>query len=387
MRVAAISALCVSLVALAMCFAQVPATQSVRAGAATRPAPPEFSELPAATRVTLRVEKAQITKVMADLSQATGFTIKPEWQGAFQQNRTSLVTASLDGQNFWSALREIGVKANVSLSYNYDSERAITLRPNYGGDDALHAPATISGPFMVALVNLYRTNIIDMAEPSTVQRRVHLQFHTFAEPKIGLLSGQYQPTIDEATDDHGNPMAPTSSSPMNMQSAQGIFWWGNTELQYPANNPGQRIAKVRGWFRANAQSAGQIVEINDPLHAPTTQKSAGGGKVVFQKLTKVDDANYSAQFMISGPEEGGEGRMIRGGGRPPVRLLGAGNRSWQINGWQTAPMGNVVQYTVSFTNQYGPDRATGAPMRLVWEIPTGVTNFKVPFEFTDLPMP
>ena len=361
---------------------------------------PQAAKALSATLVSAKFENTPALDAFAELAKKTGYTIEVYDNGGGNTTKYGRVTATINNQPFWLAMREICARANVGLYYYGDSEAdKIQLMPsNYGQQHAMKAAVSIQGPYMTVISNLDRVNNVNMAAPEKTDRSVNLQIYTFAEPKARPMQYAYQPTVDEAVDENGNSMVPDASDPQqqrNMQSSRGVSFYGNVRLRYPTTNPGKRIARVRGHIDAKVQLGSEPWEIADPLKATDQSKTFGDKKVTFKKLTKNGDGRYTAEFAFYRGENEDQQAFQQNAFQtePVIKLSDAGDGRYQS--WSSGGHSDGKQVTRQFTfnrrDSSGRRVAVSAdapePNKLVLEVPTDVKDVAIPFELVDLPLP
>jgi len=384
----------------------IPTTQrAVVAAQAFKPDDPVMKSPQAAkvltpTMVSATFENLPALKAFAELSKQTGYVIEPYNNGGGNQTRYGNVTATINNQPFWFAVREICTRGNVSLYYYGDDDPdKIQLMPsNYGQQHMMKAAASIQGPYMTIVTNLDRVNNVLMATPEKTDRKVNLQIHTFAEPKARPEQYAYQPVIDEAVDDNGNSMLPDASEPrqMNMQSSRGVSFYGYVSLKYPTENPGKRIARIRGHIDAKVQLATEPWEIADPLKAKEQSKTIGGKKYTFKSVIKSSNGQFTVELITHRGESEDQQtfQQTAYNSQPVMKLIDGGNGSYQSYSSGGHGDGEAVTRQFTFVRRGGGGGGGGGgkagavePTKLLIELASSTQDVAIPFELVDLPLP
>ena len=342
-----------------------------------------------ASMVSATFTNTPALKAFAELSKQTGYRIEPYDNG---QTRYGNVTATINNQPFWAAVREICTRANVNLYYyggDTDNDLIPLLPSNYGNEGMIKAAASIQGPFMTVVSSLQRVNTVNLADPDRTGRSIHIQVYTFAEPKSVPVQYAYEPTVDEAVDDNGNAMTPEPRDPQhrNMQSGRGVSWHGYFQLPYPASNPGKRIARIRGHIDAIIQLGSEPMEIDNPLKASETSKTVGGKKVTFKRMTSQENGRYEVELVLSRGENEDAGTFQQNAFNttPSLKLIDDKDGRYQM--WPGGGRGGQDEVVRQFTFNRRGNSPAAEPTKLVIEIPSATKEIEIPFELVDLPLP
>ena len=361
---------------------------------------PQTAKALSATIVTAKFDNTPALKAFAEIAKQSGYVIEPYNSGGNNPTKYLNVTTNVVNQPFWAAMREICMRGNVALYYYGDDDPdKIQLMPsNYGQQNMMKAAASVQGPYMTVVTNIDRVNTVNMASPEKTDRKVNLQLYNFAEPKARPVQYKYNPTIDEAMDDNGNTMVPSSSdvNQGGMSSARGISWYTYVALPYPTTNPGKRIARIRGHIDAKVQLQSEPWEIVDPLKAKQETKTIGGKKYIFKSFKKGNDDNqYTLELeMFRGNDEDQNTFQQNAfSSQPNIKLIDNANGRYQAWGGGGSNDGDKVtrQFTLALRNRTAGGRASSdadkAPNKLIIELPSATQDVPIPFELVDLPMP
>ena len=380
--------------------AQVVTTQRVvvapQAFAADDPvmANPHAAKALSATMVSATFTNTPAMQAFAQLAKQSGYAIEPYGGGGNNPTKYGNVTATINNQPFWAAVREVCTRGNVALYYygDDDPERIQLMPSNYGQQHMMKAPASVHGPFLTVVTNLERSNTVQMNAPQQVDRKINIQIHTFTEPRARPTQYSYQPTIDEAVDDHGNSLVPPPGQERHshMQSNRGLSWSGHFQLPYPTTNPGTRIARLRGHIDAKVQLQSEPWEINHPLKAAEATRTFGGRKVEFKSFKSAESTGqYRLELVYHrNADEDEQSFMAIHHTEPTIKLSDAKNTRYQSHGGGSHGDAKQITRTFTFYRQSGGGGSGDAPPnRLVIEVATAVQDVKIPFELVDLPLP
>ena len=189
-----------------------PAVVSIEAfSAGDTTIPPEVAGKLKAKLVTIHLQNTPVLAAMDELAKVSGYPIKPAWNNMFR-GKTMGVTYSADNQPFWLVFREICARGNITAYNNGgDSDHVIHIAPgNYMGPSGIAGRCRSRGRSCSCL-RMWSGKI-----PCTWvagQGRPHDPYpgQIYVEPGAGVTQMSYEPVVDEATDDHGNSMAPKSA--------------------------------------------------------------------------------------------------------------------------------------------------------------------------------
>jgi hypothetical protein len=368
------------------------ATVSAQAFAADDPVmkDPVAAKALSPTMVSATFTATPAMRAFEELAKQSGYKIEPYDKN---QARYGNVTATINNQPFWSAMREVCTRANVSVYYYGDAEgdRIALMPTNYGNSGMIKAAASIKGPFMTVVENLERVNIVNMSDPDKVDRSIRIQLQTFAEPKVIPTQHAYRPTIEEAVDENGNSMMPTDQQDQGTQSDRRIAFYGYIQLPYPTSNPGKRIAKVRGHIDAKIRLGSEAVEIDNPLGAKDVTRTVNGTKVTFKQMTREDDGRYKIELVYVRPADADAGPWQQEiyQTQPPMELIDPKQGRYQS--YSSGGHGNQDEITREFSFQRRNNEPGAAkppePTKLIIKLATATQDVAIPFELVDLPMP
>ncbi len=347
----------------------------------------EVNKVAGPTLITLDVTNASVLEVMEALSKQTGFALRPYHDNMFDNANLPTITLSVKDAPFWQVMRQVMAQGEVVIYESHDNENALRLMPQRNmGRTTVNAPFSLNGAFMVVATQIQRSNSVSLANPEQVNRNMSMQLQVYAEPKVNILRYSHQPEIEEAVDDKGNSLANRQSS-SSYSSGRSSVWQMHVPLIYP-ENPGSKIARLRGNIKMTVQTRSEKLEVEDILNVKDKTETVAGRRVVIASVTRPND--NQCQVKIIAHRDGMEQQAFYDwmNNRQAMQLLDKDGRAWYPGGYSTSSSGDQYETTRQFFNNRGDQSdAPGEPVKLIWEIPTGTQEITIPFEFTDLPLP
>jgi hypothetical protein len=341
---------------------------------------------PGATLITLQLKNAAPDAAFGELAKLGAVDIRPGTPGVWQQVKARSISASFTRQAFWPSFfelcRQSGLYPNeVSMPGDAAlADRAIIqLTPDLR--NRIRCPAVSSGSCMIVLRQISHTATADLSVQKPTQHDIHVDLMLYAEPKLAILETAYVPDIEQAVDEAGNSLVPPQP-PYRVFSGGGMGnpWSGNMQIRlvYPPK-PARRIARLTATTRVIAAKI-QALEIPDVLNAHDVSNTIDGVNVLFKGLTPTS-SGYAASFYFSG---GADPRVTTRffSHRGRVRLVDAQGRDYGFSGSDNSNSPQGFNLSVRFSR----GSLTGAA-KLIVSVPTQIREIRVPFTFTDLPLP
>jgi len=231
-----------------------------------------------------------------------------------------------------------------------------------------------------------------------------VQLTALPEPKLRIRKSEAMARLTEAVDDHGNSLLPEQAN----DDENGGFttgpagtWAFTARLKDATQNPGRKIARLKGSVRTVLLTQFQTVEVADVLTSQNTDRDLGGSKLVIKSLKK-DEQNASLYHLTAtvtlmtaaGNDTSEEWERLEAVfNSGDAKLLDAAGKPFGVQGRNIGGgQNNTMDVTIDFTRDYGPApnaeaNKLGEPSRLVLKVPTESKEMAVPFEFRDLPIP
>jgi hypothetical protein len=359
------------------------------------------------TFVTLHLKAVPPALAFDELARQAGAKLETNPPGLLQRDDMAPVTIDIDREPFWDALRKLCATCKLR------PDRSGGGKLSLAADDGTWArrPAVTSGPFLVTANEAYVTRGVRFgADPAMVQapppalpgrpgdgvaNHTQVQVEALFEPKLHGLAWSVGNVV-EASDDAGRSLLLARGAAPQRRSVYGgsrsgewesIVWLGVP----PAGGGPRRLAKLKFFTTFAVQTGVETLEVQDVLAAKDVERIVGPSRVVVKGVTRLGDDDFELQVK-SVPAGGVQawrdavGAQFRRG----ARLIDAEGRELMQAGGSSS-MG-PTEYTAEtrFTRARrfgGGGAAPGIPVKLVWDLPTGVQQFEVPVEFSDLPLP
>jgi len=362
-----------------------------------------------ASLITIHAHDSEPLEVFADIAKQAKAPLEPAQPELWRAggSPTGRMTFNVDRQPFWSVLRELNQKYNVEL-VQWGEELRLTT--GGGGTFPMRGPGVVSGPFLIVASRVFRSQAIDLAQPAenaqqpATEREFNVQLTALPEPKLRVRKSDAMAHLTEAVDDHGNSLIPDHApeDEAGFTTGPAGTWAFTARLQDAAQNPGHKIARLKGTVTTVLLTQFKTIELSDVLTMQNVEREQGVSKLLLKGLKK-DEQNASIYHLtatvtlptLAGNETGEEWERLESmfNSGADVRLVDArgkayGVQSRSVGGGQN----NTMDVTIDFTRdapQAGEGEANklGDPARLVLNIPTESKEVPVPFEFRDLPIP
>ncbi len=267
------------------------------------------------------------------------------------------------------------------------------------------APASLSGPFAVFAQETMRMRVLTTAGhggavPAPEPDELQLKLVIAGEPRVIILKFPNMPVIQTCVDDRGTDLAQNNADWLEPKSDAGDASFRQLVFQLRTpNRAATRIAKLSGYVRLVTVTQSRRAEFEDPGD---------------NKTADVDFAGFSATITGAkeiGPQKPGPKKfetaitLHRGNTDSKVwseRLIlldklrkfiatttdAAGNTLSQI-GAEVGNLKDADAYTFRLQlSQTSDGRYIGGPpAKYIVEVPISSGEVKVPFEFTNLPLP
>ena len=351
--------------------------------------PPPLAPLPQAsdpgpTWVTLDLKNTKPETAFAQLSKQAGLEIWLRDSGnVWEQLESKLVTTSSQRQPFWAAFFDLCKQTGLYPEVNSESPGKIYLAARPTG--RLDGQGVSSGSFYMVASQVEHRSTVDFMRSSSPDHNVTVRFTLFAEPKLPVLMVPNEVTLEAVTDETGNSLSPTGPRRF-VPDYSGASWMAtvSARLGYPPGS-GQRIAKIKGYATVVLCEKSEDFVIESPLTAGPTSKVIQGAEFQFKGLKKqTSGSGLDASFAIN--MDAPFYRVFRDYSNysRQVRLSDAQGRTYGVGGSGTGGGGPGV---FAFNIHFYPNNNAGAPAKLVATVPLDMKEIRVPFEFTDLPLP
>jgi hypothetical protein len=365
------------------------ATQTLAQTSQNAPAAPPVAPTtrPGVTLINLHLKQAVPEDVFNDLARQGG--VRFSTNGNLWEQDAMQVAKDVDftDRPFWSAVWQACGLWNLSIQQNYanNSVRHIMLfstgqRP---GGDQRKLPVYETDGFVIQALNFTRQQTVNYAQPGSFSGFCTVQLRVYVDPALRVQSFNSTARTDQAADDAGNSMRPDANNhtdfvPSDMP--RSLLFDCAVPLKYPAN-PGKKLAHLNGTLQLRVADKMDSLTIDNPLQAAQSSKTIGNVTATFFSLKKIAETNYQLDVSLFGNALGGEAswlllqnneQLLDDKGRQFTYV--GGNSSWN-------------RYTINYTRTPAQNAPIGDPAKWTIELPSKVHTIRVPFEFTDLPLP
>ena len=353
----------------------------------TMPPMPQEQD-PGPTMVNIDLKNATVSQVTNALSKQAGVKFSSENRpggvvASFFQNRFDY---KVDNQPFWEAMKELARKGNASPNmYDYQNQRSEEISLQQGNNVFnLDCPQQEIGSNLLILNSVTSRFYADPLNDRTRNRSLNVMLTLCVEPKLNPYRITPVAVIEEARDENGasliKPKDPWQDRNSGGGSRSRYIGSVNCILNF-APNAGQKIAKLKGYCSVIVAGPEQTVSIKGPLTKTNVDTKIGEQTLRLQRLQKQGPNNYEAYF--------------RADGNSPVfkeweifskvpKLLDARGKAYQHGG---GGWGGGQPNYMDFSLYYNGDPTMSEPAELTITLPTNMREIRVPFEYTDLPLP
>jgi len=269
---------------------------------------------------------------------------------------------------------------------NYESPKKLQLVPRPDGAN-IDYPTLPAGSCFLVLNNVISTfNADTVAVAREPDRNLDVTLTVFAEPKLSVYRISSIATIETAVDEKGNSLIKPRDMWEDRDNGRNSNWMNDVtcHLKYPPN-VGDRIAKLKGYASVITCGKNQIIPIKSPLNAKNVDENVDGQTLRLVSLSDMGGGRggagqYQAMFVASF-----DSTILKGWDdfQRVATLVDKNGKKFEHSGGGWGMNGrNTLQFQVMFTGQ-----GMSEPAELQITMPTQVKELRVPFEFTDLPLP
>ena len=361
---------------------EMPTTRSATAPASAV-AGANADNLDEPTRITLHFANAAPKDVIEDLNRQSGADIKPYPRNLWAARAWNGIDLDVNDVSLWTAVREFCLKAGLSLQRTGIEREMVLMQGTVrqSADD----PVSEHGPFLFVADSIRKDASVDLVQPGNVRRTCVVQMMLYAEPRVRVLRAATLASIEEAVDERGNSLDGQGRDVADAMEATKAWMSVVIARLTPPTKAGHVLARLRGNVRLLVQSRSQTAEVALPVGGKDVilrdvVRSAGGLKLTIREVRNTGETygvRVTVQREAPGPIVWTDSdiqymiRMVDTAGQPLSRRGGA----------VTGP-----DMTLAFGREDWTGAGAGAPVKLVFEVPTAVREVRVPFEFENLPM-
>ena len=299
-------------------------------------------------------------------------------QGFFASLIATRVDASYKNEPFWSAMLDLCKKGNLTPYADYQQPQRLSFRQG----DQTTGPTLAVGSCLVALQTVTSRFDANLTGPRPPGRSLTVGLTLYVEPKLNPYRISSVATLETAVDERGNNLVRPRTQYDDRSGGNPQSNWMREvtcNLLFPAN-AGQRIAKLKGYASVAVAGPEQTETIDAPLNKRNVDTTIDGVLVRLIQLQKQGANQYYARMAgdANSPIFKDYERFSK-----VVTLVDNNGKELQRSGgsWGGG-RGNTFEFGVNFTGE-----GASAPKELRITLPTAVKEIRVPFEFTDLPLP
>jgi hypothetical protein len=360
------------------------------ATAAPGPPLPPTQPLPSApdpgpTLVTIDLKNASADDAVQALSKQANVPIQfnSNQQGMLATLLQQRGDVSIKNQPFWAAYYQLCKQLNLTPLVMHDEGNRNTIALTSGDPTFTKLPMSMVGSFMLVthgVTSRFDTDLIGSRPPS---RDLAVSMTVYAEPKLSAYRIAPVATVEQAVDENGvSLLSPRDPNADRWGGQRQSNWRGDVQcrLLFP-KNAGQRIARLKGYVSVVTAGKPETITIKDPLKARNLDNKVDGQLVRLVQLQKQGSNSYRAQFATDANSPvAKEWDNIRN----VATLHDANGRKFQDSG---TSLGGGRANSIEFGLYFNGESGIGAPaeMKVTW--PTAIKEIRVPFEFSDLPLP
>ena len=351
------------------------------------PAPAALDQIPdpGGTMINLDLKGATVPEALAALEKQSGVKLaamnmgNPD--GLMAMLSAKKIDLSVKNQPYWVAFRELMKAANLTTYTQYDDRNKIQIQQ--GTMDALANPTVAVGSTLLVLKNVVSHFHADLMAPRPASRELHVYLTAFVEPKLNAFRIMRMGRIETAVDEKGTSLIrkPDPWDERNNNNNQGNWMTDiDCHLNFPTN-AGQKIARLKGYVSVITVGSPETVKLKDPMNLKNSDQKIGNTLVRIRYVRKQGGNQYEIGFQVPTnsplfPDWDDY--------QKPFKLVDANGKEFSHGGtWGGGGSATAMDFGLYFN----PPSGGSTPAELQITLPTQVKELRVPFEFTDLPLP
>jgi len=304
-------------------------------------------------------------------------------QDLFHQQWPSF-NIDIDRKPFWEAIGALSAQTGVHLG---TSDEGFALMRD---DNLRSGQRFVSGAFLVVANEVNHERRIAVADGSSYAN-FGVKIFIYAEPKLRVLAADELELV-EAADNRGTSLLPDAGFSLVrfMDKPTAIdfsrhTWRCTINLKYP-DRPGSAIAHVRGSTSFVVQGGSLRVDLRGLASLRQKPQKTGGLTILIKELKQNGGAyelKMSVRHDLLDSRWSDMNTAIDG-----LKITDAAGHvySKRESSWLLTPLGIDITTTLAPPAPL-PDTPVGEPFELSWEIPMAGKQVRVPFEFSNLPIP
>ena len=321
------------------------------------------------TLLTLHVKNAAPAQVFAEIERQCAAPI-PTWpEKLWQQPGWQTLSLDIDRRPFWGVIDELSKKLQVEYLAADPQELKIAR-------DSGRTPGgkMVSGAFLVT------------ADVLTFRNWMNVELSVYGEPKI-CITKAIGFKLERADDDHGNPLLPQTTR----RAFGRRFRTGSRQLPLPFQRPPDevsQIAHLQGSMRIAIQTASATWKVSDPLSMSPQTRTVDAMPVTMESFgpTRTGDGYELVLSVPSGWSSKGSQDELLDLVRKRLQVLDGDGHRLSLGNVDPRAANDTTELTADFTEFDESGGKTGAPSKIVWDIPVETREMSIPFDFRDLPI-
>jgi hypothetical protein len=346
------------------------------------------------TRVSVAIQSLAAESALEELATAVAIPMRTQQAGLLRQMGTAPVTLELKDVPLLEALLEFNSQTALSIREMTTKRIALIRNTDNSGWGAPGPgmgipPGTgvgiwcISGPFAVVLESLQSS--VDLRRGNAAAETT-MTVAFLAEPKLNVVEYPHYLHIDAAVDDLGQSVEITppvdDRRPRQANEHRLVL-----PLRLP-DSPGQKLQILRGTADFSLAQGVERIEVSDPaagLHKPTNNgitvevvpipRGAGTGVSLTVRYHR-DALDEDLWRKLSGPLQDLVPQVMTVSGQPYSTVIGNSRM----------PDADTVELQRTYIDS-GGDRNAAGPDKILIDVPVGIRQIHVPFEFKNLVLP
>lgn len=347
----------------------------IGAATTTPAAQPAKSPIPART-VTIDRQNGTLAEVAADLGKQAGIPVE---LGAGLGKEPC--PAKFAGTPFWAALEEVARRTNTRIDHR-DGGRVIVLERKEKGDNPV---SSVAGPFRTVARMVTAKKYLDIG---TTFYDVELELQW--EPRFPVFRLDSHPRITKAADDRGTALEARAGTANN--AVTGYTHSGSVRLT-GLTRESRTIRTLAGSFTVTAAESMLAFRFPDLTAKQPSALPAKQGVTATLKRFERDEKTWEAEIELLYPEgmpafESFEAASWLTQNR--LRLVSPdGSKVFAPDDYEIPQAGRRVVAVYRFKEDAAKGLANpnAKGWSLVYETPSPLVEFRVPFELTDIPLP
>lgn len=338
------------------------------------------------TLVTLHLDSTPTQEVFDELSKIGGVRIEGQWDfwNQHPQGMPRRTSVNFDKVPFAQALYQICQQTSINLQ---DSNWlcGYTIQPRWNNSHPNY-PTFFSSPILYILDSVDRDSSIDLADKSESDN-LTLSIHAISDPRLPIRRVFNNAIVTEAIGDTGQSLVEgNDQNSNNEQWSSGVTFFADASLTLKfKTDQNKTIKSLKGAVRFEIPLSPLKVEF--PEFKAGQSATAGTWNVKIKSIRATNNG-YTANIIADNSDTNPEDQSRQSNNICQCQLYDAKSLPYiaQFNGGYFGP--KHFDFNIHFLP--GPDNTpphAGPPAKLVVQLCTANRTIRVPFEFTDIPIP